>query len=196
MLYIYFLERKAHCSPSNRFSKHKTFLNIFWSCYSAYLDLENTIATPYPYHILKNCPMVLIYYSFSLIQLFSHKINPHRWSLSQKTRTMSFNRSSLNHLWRRMELWKHWLNLEYQYPKFWFNMVFVIFEFISLLYELMILWFWMIFYCSSPLFGFRFLVFGSFLSLSLSVFHSVSWSFLYFFYLINLIRFDKLIWFL
>ena len=70
MLYIYFLERKAHCSHSNRFSKHKTFLNIFWSCYTTYLDLENTIATPYPYFILKNCLVVLIYYSFSLIQMF------------------------------------------------------------------------------------------------------------------------------
>ena len=70
MLYIYFLERKAHYSHSNKFSKHKNFLNIFWSCYSAYLDLENIVATPYPYFILKNCPVILIYYSFSLIQIF------------------------------------------------------------------------------------------------------------------------------
>ena len=70
MIYIYFLERNAHYSCSNRFSKHKTFLNIFWSCYSAYLDLENIVATLYPYYILKNCPVVLIYYSFSLIQMF------------------------------------------------------------------------------------------------------------------------------
>ena len=46
MPYIYFLERKAHYSHSNRFSKNKTFTNIFWSCYVAYLDLENTVATP------------------------------------------------------------------------------------------------------------------------------------------------------
>ena len=70
MLYIYFLERKAHYSHSNKFSKHKNFLNIFRSCYNAYLDLENTIATLYPYFILKNCLVVLIYYSFSLIQTF------------------------------------------------------------------------------------------------------------------------------
>ena len=70
MLYIYFLERKAHYSHSNRFSKYKTFLNIFWSCYSAYLDLENTVATPYPYFILKNCLVVLIYYSLSHPNIF------------------------------------------------------------------------------------------------------------------------------
>ena len=59
------------------------------------------------------------------------------------------------------------LNLEYQYPNFWFNRVFVIFEFISLSYE-----FW-----SSPFsivlhhnlgLGFGFLVL-----FSLFVFHSV-----------------------
>ena len=110
--------------------------------------------------------------------------NSHR-VFHKRTRIVSFNRSSLNHLWQRMEFWKHWLNLEYWYPKFWFNRVFVLFEFISLLYELMIWWFWMIFYCSSPLSRFRFWVFASFLSVYLSL---CSWSFLYFFYLVNLIR--------
>ena len=62
---------------------------------------------------------------------------------------------------------------------------FFMFEFISLSYELMIWWFWMIFYCSSPLSRFRFWVFASFLSVYLSL---CSWSFLYFFYLVNLIR--------
>ena len=79
------------------------------------------------------------------------------------------------------------LNLEYQYPKFWFNRVFVIFEFISLSYE-----FW-----SSPFsivlhhylgLGFEFLVL-----FSLSVFHSVLDLFSIFFYLTNLIRVNKLI---
>ena len=137
MLYIYFLERKAHYSHSNKFSKHKNFLNIFWSCYSAYLDLENIVATPYPYFILKNCPVILIYYSFSLIQIFfllsivllvSLQNTSTQLSLSSKTplsqnqpspllsltknshrvfhkrnHIVSFNRSLLNHLWRRME---------------------------------------------------------------------------------------------
>ena len=166
--------------------------------------------------------MVLIYYSFFLIQTFflllycalgfslesslssktplsqnqpspllSLTKNSHR-VFHKRTRTISFNRSSLNHLWRRMEFWKHWHNLEYRYPKFWFKRVFVMFEFISLSYELMIWWFWRIFYCSSPLSRFRFWVFASFLSVYLSL---CSWSFLYFFYLINLIRVNKLIWF-
>ena len=121
--------------------------------------------------------------------LLSLTKNSHR-VFHKRTHIVSFNRSSLNHLWRRMDFWKHWLNLEYRYPKFWFNRVFVMFEFISLSYELMIWWFWMIFYCSSPLSGFRFWVFGSFLSVCLSL---CSWSFLYFFYLINLIRVNKLI---
>ena len=70
MFYLYFLEKKAHCSPSNRFSKHKTFPNFFWSYYSSSFNLENIIATLYPYFIFKNCPVVLIYHSFSLIQTF------------------------------------------------------------------------------------------------------------------------------
>ena len=141
--------------------------------------------------------MLLIYNSFSLIQTFflllycplgfssesslsskpplsqnqpssllSLTKNSHR-VFYKRTRTVSFNRSSLNHRWWRMEFWKHWLHLEYWYPKFWFNRVFVMFEFIILSYELMIWWFWMIFYCSSPLSGFRFWVFVSFLSVCL-----------------------------
>ena len=185
MLYIYFLERKAHCSPSNRFSKHKTFLNIFWSCYSAYLDLENTIATPYPYHILKNCPMVLIYYSFSLIQLFSHKkLAPclsievrsttcdEEWSYENIGSTLNIGTQNFDLIW-----FLSYLNLLVYCTSWWFCG----FEWFSIvLHHYLGLGFW-------------FLVL---FSLSLSVFHSVSWSFLYFFYLINLIRFDKLIWFL
>ena len=59
------------------------------------------------------------------------------------------------------------LNLEYRYPNFWFNRVFVIFEFISLSYE-----FW-----SSPFSIVRHhyvgLGFGFLVLFSLSIFHSV-----------------------
>ena len=79
------------------------------------------------------------------------------------------------------------LNLEYRYPKFWFNRVFVIFEFISLSYE-----FW-----SSPfsivLHHYLGLGFGFLVLFSLSVSHSVLDLFSIFFYLINLIRVNKLI---
>ena len=78
------------------------------------------------------------------------------------------------------------LNLEYRYPKFLFNRVFVIFEFISLSYE-----FW-----SSPfaivLHHYLGLGFGFFVLFSLFVFHSVLDLF-FSFYLINVIRVNKLI---
>ena len=70
MFYLYFLDKKAICSLSNRFSKHKTFPIFFRSCYNSSLNLETTVTTLYPYFILKNCQVVLIYYSFSLIQKF------------------------------------------------------------------------------------------------------------------------------
>ena len=55
------MERKPHCLHSNRFSKCKTFPNNFWSCYSASLDIENTVspdientvATPNEFFYLK-----------------------------------------------------------------------------------------------------------------------------------------------
>ena len=54
MLYIYFLEKKYYCSHSNRSSKFRTFPNIFWSCYNAYLDLENIVGTLNQIVCLKN----------------------------------------------------------------------------------------------------------------------------------------------
>ena len=105
MFYLYFLEKKTHYSPSNRFSKHKTFPNFFLSCYSSSLNLENTVATLYPYFILKNCPMVLIYYSFSLIQMFfllSIVLLGFSSEYINATPSTSSSKSLENHLWQAL----------------------------------------------------------------------------------------------
>ena len=52
IFYLYFLEIKCYCSHSNKFSKHKTFSNFFWSCYSYSLNLEDTVATLNEYFCL------------------------------------------------------------------------------------------------------------------------------------------------
>ena len=66
------MEINCYCSRSNRFAIQKIFLLFFFflSCYSASLNLENTVATLFPYFIYKNWTVVFFYYSFSLIQTF------------------------------------------------------------------------------------------------------------------------------
>ena len=53
MLYLYFLEKKAHYSHSNKFFKQKTFPIYFWSCYSSSLNIENIVAIPNEFFYLK-----------------------------------------------------------------------------------------------------------------------------------------------
>ena len=85
--------------------------------------------------------------------------------LSQKNSHRAFQSKFAQPLVTKNRVLK--LNLEYRYPKFWFNRVFIIFEFISLSYE-----FW-----SSPfsivLHRYVGLGFGFLVLFSLSVFHSV-----------------------
>ena len=164
---------------------------------------------------LKKYQVVLIYYSFSLIQTFfllsivllvslqntsmqlslqkllSYKINPRHYSLSQKTRTVSFNQSSTTYdeEWSSKNIGST-LNINTQ--------IFYLIGFLSCLSLLVYRtswWFSGFEWFSIVLHHYLGLCFGFLVLFSLYVFHSVSWSFLYFFYLINLIRVDKLIWF-
>ena len=65
-----FWTKKQSVHPPTSSLNTKLFQFFFWSCYNSSLNLETTVTTLYPYFILKNCQVVLIYYSFSLIQKF------------------------------------------------------------------------------------------------------------------------------
>ena len=104
MLYLYFLEKKAHCSCSNRFSKYKTFPKFFWSCYSSSLNLENIVATPNEFFSLKNLnnQIKTILFSllsslyFSLFASLSKNVS-HNPNTKHKTKSNSYNKVESNH---------------------------------------------------------------------------------------------------
>ena len=140
--------------------------------------------------------------TLSLQKLLSHKINPHRCSLSQKTRTMSFTKelalclsievclTTCDEEWSFENIGST-LNIDtHNFDLIWFLSC------LNLLVYHTSWWFGGFEWFSIVLHHYLGLSFGFLVLFSLSVFHSVSWSFLYFFYLINIIRVDKLIWFL